>query len=219
MSKSQLLYLFGAAAICVAISLLTVLYWRGYVIKGDPVFNRSLTKTKGDVVEAFRDCGRCKLDENGDIVSLYLHKEIQRGTRGRPLPSLKHNNDVMKYVKQLESLKHFSFSPTTEIDKHALKDIAEMDQLESLSFNGINIDDDALAELETLKNLKSIDLYATKVSKQAVVRFIESHPGCEVRWGSTLDPTNPALKTIKAVQESEVRRKQRQQLKQQPLRK
>lgn len=171
-----------------------VLVFRGYAW-GDPVFNRSLSKCGGDVIAALKDCGTTQLDDDGNIVSLALEKTVRRGTTGKRLPDLRHNNAVLAYVKDIASIRSLRIGALTEIDDRGMTDIGRMTQLELLNLNGIPVTDEGLQQLHALKNLKRISLYATKVTESGVVSLIEAIPGCEVFWGNTLDADNPVRKT------------------------
>lgn len=155
--------------------------WRGS-FWGDPVFDRSLRKTNGDVVAALKDVGRTRENEQGEIISLSLDRFISRN-RG---PNWYHNNTVLKYVKQVKTIKTLGFGATAKIDDRGMGHVAEMIQLENLNLNGLKITDKGLRKLQSLTNLKRISLYATRVTDEGVAEFKKSLPECEVLYGSPL---------------------------------
>lgn len=184
----------GSGLVIVALIVGWLLLQRGYV-SGDPVFNRSMSRCKGDIVAALKDCGTTRLDQNGNIIALILDRRIRRGSPGRPLPDLRHNNAVLAFVREVPTIRSLGISPLTDIDDGGMSEIGQMEQLEQLNLNGVPVTDAGLETLHSLNNLKRINLYATKVTEQGAVAFMNAVPGCAVYWGSTLDPNNPVRKT------------------------
>jgi len=169
-----------------AVGATGLLIWGVYLYRGtfwgDPVFDRSLSRTNGDVVAALKDVGTVRENSKGEIESISLMKTVSR----RRLPSLRHNNVVLEYMKEVRSIKSLGISALCNIDDRGMKHVGEMTQLESLNLNGLPITNSGLRELHHLKRLKTLSLYVTKITPDGIKRFQRAVPGCSVSHGSRM---------------------------------
>ena len=148
---------------------------------GDRVFDRFLNSHNGNIVEAFKEAEQPGLNSEGETVSLRLLRSVQRNR----VPTLHYNNVVLKYVKQVVSIKSKSLNigAANSIDNRGMEDVAERAQLESLNLNGLRITDAGLKKLHSLQHLKQLPAYVTECTEQRIAEFRQAVPECEVLWG------------------------------------
>lgn len=140
--------------------------------------------------------GRSKLSDNA-LESLRLLTTLRYLDLGGPHPGAKGLRDTdgaplpeavphaLASLKQLRVLK-VAYS---RIDADGLGILSSLEQVEKLALEGCGlVDDQALAELAHWKNLKYLDVQATKVTRQGVVALEKAKPGLKI-LSDPLPPT------------------------------
>lgn len=88
----------------------------------------------------------------------------------------------MENLPSLSSLRHLSMALHLELPDAALAHLDRLPALESLDLHSTTIGDGALVHLRTLHRLRYLDISYTMISREGATELCAALPRCEVSW-------------------------------------